>query len=802
MYTVRADALAALVGGHLVGSAAASGSRVVIDTRGALRTDDIFVGLQGPRFSGGAFAAAAFAAGASIVVAPAAGALSVPEGAAAVLVADPLAALQTMAAAERARFSGPVVAITGSNGKTSTKEMLASALAGAVRVYASPMSYNSQVGVALTLLNMDLDADVALIECGISMPGEMERLEAMVRPTHGVFVNVGDAHLEGLHNRETVAAEKACLFGRLAADSWCVVPAEEALAVQALEAVHAPVVTIGSLTPPAPVSGPFRQDARLALAAAERLGADPTAARAALESWQAPPMRLEVSQTPRGVVVINDAYTADPVSMEAALVTLAQYVSTGKRVAVLGGMAQLGLRSAAAHAAVGARVAELGLDLLIGVGAGGREIVDAALQAGFPSQAALAVAVAADAATRLEEDVGAGDVVLLKASRPVGLERLAPVLFGSVEPARAYVDGEVLVQNLRAIERWVGPDVTVMSVVKSFGYGLDSLRTAHELQRAGARYFDVAIAEEAVALRDAGITTPSLVQPVVPEDATKVVRHGLTALVGSDSQRVSLADAAARARRRTRVHVKVDTGMSRAGARPEEAVQLAMAVVQDPWLELEGLMTHFAASDDPAEDAFTRQQIARFSQVIAGLAAQDVHPRYVHACNSAAIARFPEAHFTMVRSGLGLLGYTTVDGEPMLGTRPVLRLTTRVVAVRWVEEGEPVGYGLTWRAKARSRIAVVALGYGDGYPRALSNLGSMSVAGQLCPVVGRVCMDVTMLDVTAVPDAVEAGDEVVVFGSGPNEPDLGEHAELADTIPYEILARLSPRVRRIFHSAR
>lgn len=777
-------------------------SRVSTDTRGPLRRGDLFVGLVGERFDGGAFASTALRRGASVVLVRKGTSVALDVGGAVVEVDDPLAALQALAAAERDAFAGEVLAITGSNGKTCVKEMLVAVLGTSRRVYASPMSYNSQVGVALTLVGLDPTADIALVECGISRPGEMERLAAFVRPTCGVFVNVGDAHLAGFGTKKVTAREKAQLFAGLKeANGWCVVPHEETLAREALDAIGPMVSVVGTDAGVTALGLPaaFEQDARLAVAAGERLGVPRGRALEVLQGWQAPPMRLEISRTARGVVVINDSYTADPVSMDAALATLSRQPVPGRRVAVLGGMAQLGAASAQAHEEVGRRMGAVGVDILIGVGDGGAEIVAAARAAGHPES--LAVPDASAASIALEETLRSGDAVLIKASRPVGLERIAPRLLGAVEPARATVDEDRLVANLRAIERSVGPDVAVMCVVKSFGYGLDAIRTADALARAGAAYFDVAIAEEGVALRDAGITAPILVQHVVPEDADRVVAHGLTALVGSETQLSSVARAAARAQRAVRVHIKVDTGMSRAGLPRDEAVALAVRAAGTEWVSVEGVMTHFSASDEPMHDAFTASQIAVFREAVDGMAALGVRPQFVHACNSAAIARFPDAHFSMVRAGLGLLGYTHVDGAPMLGTRPVLRLTTRVVSAKWVEAGTPVGYGLSWTAGRRTRVAVVALGYGDGYPRALSNRGEMGVGGVLCPVIGRVCMDVTMLDVTDAPD-VQAGDEVVVFGDGAGEPDLCEQAARADTIAYEVLARLSGRVRRILRRTR
>lgn len=800
MRPTSAEAIAANTGGALRGNPSATADRVVIDTRAALRDGDLFVGLVGPNFDGGAFAAQAFASGASVALVGKHVEVQPPEGCALVSVDDPLAAFHALASVERSAFGGVVVAITGSNGKTTTKDMLAAALGRSRPVYASPMSYNSQVGVALALLNLDPEAEVAVIECGISKPGEMRRLQHIVRPTHGIFVNVGDSHLEGLGTRGVVAAEKARLFAELSADAWCLVPEEERMAIDALEANAAPARTVGNDAFASSLALPvaFLQDARLAVAAARLLGADDESIRAGLSGWEPAPMRMEISSTARGVTLINDAYTADPGSMEAALTALERYPTRGRRLAVLGGMDQLGAVGPAAHAAVGRRVAGSTVDRLVGVGDGGAAIVEGAVAAGFRRDHAVTTEDVRGAARFLEEFVEADDVLLIKASRPQRLERIAPLLFGAVAPARAFVDLDVLVENLHAYKRFVGPGVGVMPVVKSFGYGLGAPRIALELENAGADYFCVAYADEGIELRDHGVVTPILVQNVVPEDASKVVLHGLTAEVATIEQVDLLASAAARAKRPTRVHLKVDTGMGRSGVTPARAAEVARRLDAAEWLDLEGVMTHFAAADESEHDAFTRTQIAEFDAALRAIRGSGLEPRWVHACNSAGAARFPEARHSMVRAGIGLLGYSDAVVDAGLHTHPILRLTTRVVSVKDVPEGGFVGYGMTWKAPQRTRVAIVALGYGDGYPRALSNKGQMRIGGVLCPVIGRVCMDVTMLDVSTVPTAISPGDEVVVWGSEPGDPSLAEHAELAGTIPYELLARLSSRVRRIF----
>ena len=809
-----AHAIATLIRGALHGDGAVQLTRVVTDTRGGLQAGDLFVGLLGPHFDGSSFAEQALAEGASAVLITGSPP-PLPAGAAAVVVPDTLAALQALATDARSRFTGEVLAITGSNGKTITKDLLVAALSTSRAVAASPMSYNSQVGVAISLLQLDPDAELWVVECGISEVGETSVLEAMVRPDLGILTNIGDAHLEGLGSRERTAAEKALLFART--PGWVLVPKGEPLGRLALEAVGAGVEVVGGagcgLALPSAPAGPWQltcdgstvalnlvgtspvlaADVVLAARAARLLGASPDQVAAGLDGWRPAPMRLEMSVTPRGILLLNDAYSADPVSAEAALRALVRERTEGRAIAVLGGMAQLGAAAAGAHVRVGRRAAELGVDILVGVGAGGADIARAARDAG--GRCTIHTVADVRAASRLlDEEVRAGDRVLLKASRPERLERLAAVFMESLAPARLYVDLDQLVGNARALRRTAG-GTPLMAVLKSFGYGLGGPRVALTLQRAGVEAFAVAYPDEGVALRARGVTRPVLVQNVVEHEATKVVRHALSAQVSSQAMVGWLDAEAARQRRPLRVHVKVDTGMGRAGVPPARAVSLCRTVRAAPWLRLDGLMTHFAVADDPTQDAFTRAQIARFQAVVDALG--DDAPRWIHASNSAGIGRFPDARFTLVRAGLGLLGYAR---GLRLGTSPVLRLVTHVVTMKDVGPEQTVGYGRTWSTGATSRrIAVVALGYNDGYPWSLSNRAWMSVRGARCPVVGRVCMDVTMLDVTDAP-GVAPGDEVVVFGPSPDEPDLEDLATLAGTIPYELLTRLSARIRRIFRA--
>lgn len=838
MWPSTAAQLAEILDAELVGTPQARVEGISTDSRAGIRSTDVFLGLPGLHFDGGRFATSALRQGAAVAIVAHETPVRSAPGKAILYVSNPLAALQTLAAEARQRFKGIVVAITGSNGKTTVKGMMRQALAPSHRLYASPRSYNSQVGVALSLLRIDPEAAIALIECGISLPGEMELLERMVRPDCGILTSIGDAHQEGLGNRRVTAQEKASLFRNLKRQraehgpkhetgqgGWVLTPAEETLAIEALRSLGATVISVGAKEslfrcqfdsiPPSlrwhderiPLTLPLAStflltDAALAAAGALLLGGDSSAIGEGLAAWTPAPMRLEMSRTPRGILLINDAYTADPTSVEAALQVLHNEDTGGASIAVLAGMAQLGSARIEAHERVGQRVVELNIDHLIGVGEGGREIVEAARVAGLPMARTHLAANTSQASWVLEELCRPGDRVLLKGSRPEGLERIAANLFEALAPARLYVDLDAVVANYRAIQKHVGPGTGVMAVVKSFGYGIDAVRIARSLETAGIDYLAVAYADEGVELRDNGITLPVLVQNILATESEKIVRYGLTAQVSSADQIDGLELEARAQQMPVRLHLKIDTGMGRAGTTLEEVEALLSNVRASSWLSLEGLMTHFAAADDPAQDDFTRAQIAHFENARVALRRAGEQPRWEHAANSAALIRFPEAHYSLVRAGLSLLGYCQIPGADILPQLPALRFVTQVIAVKTIPAGGAVGYGRTFRAGDHPlKVALVAIGYNDGYPWALSNRGWMRLGDQRCPVVGRVSMDVTQIDVSRLDREPRPGDEVTVFGPDEKDPSLLDLARLAGTIPYEMLTRISSRVRRIFRSS-
>lgn len=377
---------------------------------------------------------------------------------------------------------------------------------------------------------------------------------------------------------------------------------------------------------------------------------------------------------------------------------------------------------------------------------------------------------------------------------------MTPVTAG-MRPTHAEVDLGAIAHNVRELKRLTRPETGFMAVVKANGYGHGAVPVAQAALAAGAGWLGVAVVEEGIQLRQAGIAAPILVLgPILPEQApVAVAQHLRVALF--DLELARALSAAARSTGRTaRVHLKIDTGMGRVGVRPAEAAALARTVAELPGIEVEGVFTHFASADEP-DPGPTRIQIGRFEEALAAIARAGVQPRIRHACNSAGLMRFPEAHYDLVRAGIALYGLAP-DPSLTWPVRlwPAMTLRSRVTMVKSLEPGETVSYGRTWQAAGGERVATVPVGYADGYRRLFSNRFAALIGGRRCPVVGRVCMDQTLF--LLPPDLeVEPGDEVVLLGrQGEEAITADDWARELDTINYEVVCLVGQRVPRVYVS--
>jgi alanine racemase len=808
---------------------------IAVDSR-RLPRRSLFVALRGRQTDGHAFLDQAAAGGAAAALVAAG---TPPGPLPTVAVASPLAALQRLAAWYRRTQLGKVVAVTGSNGKTVVKDALHAQLVGTFAAAASPGSFNSQLGVPLSVLAAPPGTTVAVLEAGISTPGEMAALREILAPDCGILTNVGLAHIAAFDDRRHLAREKLSLFAGMAADrgGWLLLPDGDEMVLA--EAARLPCRLVryptdpelprlvsrrseaGGLAERLAVrfpSGEVRElavrsrsaeiveDVLLAVGAAHLLGVPAERIADSLRDYAPPPTRLEVWRSPTGVVLVNDLVSADPISVRAALRTTSELAGkNGRKLFVFGGMRELGPRAAAEYAAVGALAGEYRFDALLLADGGGGELAatrDAFVAAHPAGQAAILSGVD-EVRTRLRGLLAPGDTLLLKGPRHSGIAAAALDLVEAMAPNRLLVDLGAVAGNVAAFRRACGPRTRILAMVKALAYGSNLVRLSTWLSEAGIDHLGVSTADEGLELRRAGIQLPILVTLPTPEEAEKLARFELLPVVYSFGLVEPLA-AAARAvlppGRRLAVHLEVDTGMNRVGVAPGEALALARAASATGALEVTGLMTHFASAEDPAADAATRRQIALFEQARAELAGAGFAGLLCHAAATAAAARFPEARYDMVRIGLGLFGlYPSAAVERAITLQLAVSLLSRIAEVRTLARGDRVGYGGTYTVAAeRLRVGVLPLGYHDGIPWSLSNRGAALVDGQPAPILGRISMDSMIVSLAAAPGAA-AGTEALLFGvhhGAVLRPE--EVAAQAGTIPYELLARLGPRVQRVY----
>jgi len=754
---------------------------------------------------------------------------------------DPvLAALVRLATWWRGQLGARVLAITGSNGKTTVKSALHAVLSRRVPTAVSPGSYNSRLGVALSLLGMDAEARVALVEAGVSEPGDMAPLEAMIRPDLGLLTGLGTAHIGRFGKPERIGAEKIRLFERIAGPSgaapgWVLVPddpacrklaqglrcnvhffggngpgdgaSEGAVGVERLSATWRQGQAVRLHFPHGDrfdievrdTSGAQVHNLAATASAALLLGLAPADIVDALDGFRPPPQRMETWQTPDGVTVINDCYSADPTSTDAALRALGDYPEDARKVFVFGGMAGLGDLADQEHRHAGSLAAEVGVDLLAAVGDRAEATARSFEESG--TRQVLRFADPAQAAGRLSQVLQHGDVVLVKGPTRLRMDGLARALVESSAPTRLIIDLTTVESNLRQVRRHVGTGVRLCPIVKAAAYGGDPVRLCRYLERIGVDYLGVAFTDEGVALRKAGISLPVLVLSPGRGEGRRLVGHRLTPVLHAPHGIDELEEAASRAGTTQRVHLEVDTGMGRYGFFPDEVLYVARRVHESDRLDLEGVMTHFAAAEDPAEDDFTRSQLARFDEVLRSLQEASIPVAIRHAAATAAALRFPEARLDMVRVGLGLYGV-----PPSPACREILPLecavaaVSRISSIKTFPQGHTLGYGRRYRVSAPAeRIAFIPCGYHDAVWRDLhQGGGEVLVRGVRCPIVGTVSMDSAPIDISAVPDA-DIGDDVLLFGQWQGQvlpPE--EVAQRASTVTHQLLSGVGPRVQRIY----
>jgi len=802
--------------------------RIITDSRGA-SPGSLFVALKGGRTNGHLFLADAFrnGANAAMIAQDAIATLAIQRTWPLIVVHDPLRALQALARWQRREFFVKVLAITGSNGKTIVKDALKTLLAGR-RFLASPGSYNSQLGLPLAVLSAEKPEPLAILEVGISAPGEMAPLAEIATPDYGILTNIGMAHLGAFGSREAIAREKMLLFKDIPRDGWVLIPAREPTIEESAKQLKCAVYKAGSdpqvlsllsiglteegqLVELRTAAGEKRSaniktrsaeiiaDLQLAAVAAHLLGVGLEEIAASLGGYAPSSTRMELWSSPQGIRLINDGYSSDPISVQAALRTAAQSAGPGgKRLFAFAGMRELGASSEREHRQVGAQAGECGFSHLFLVGNGGLQSTAEGYQAAKADGFVFHVQNTVELKEHLLPLLRSGDTVLFKGPRNAGMVQAVYDLSGAIAQRCQWINLAAIEGNIARFRRHCG-GAHIMAMLKAMAYGTDLVQLASWMSRLGVHHVGVSSANEGVALRKNGADQEIFIFLAEREDVDNLLHYRLTPVIYSAGLEDAFARSLAGSGRTLDVHLKVDTGMHRLGVAPTEALELAHRIRACGTMRLTGVCTHFASADDPKADDFTRQQITLFNDVVTSLEAQDFNGLQIHAANTAAAIRFPEARYTMVRIGLGLYGiHPSAATQKAMDLELALGVTSHISSLQEYPTGATLGYNNTFTAPRKIKVGIVPFGYDDGLPWGFSGRGHVLVEGHPAPVVGRISMDQMQIDVTDIPN-VSIGAEVLLYGAHNGHTLRPEQvAEQAGTITHELLTRLGERVHRIY----
>lgn len=736
------------------------------------------------------------------------------------VVRDTLEALQRLAAHHRAQHDIPVIAITGSNGKTTVKEWLYQLLAPDFNICRSPRSYNSQVGVPLSLWLINPHNDIAIIEAGISQPDEMRSLERIIKPTIGVMTNIGAAHQENFHTLDTKCAEKMLLFKDC---RQVVVNMDDYVIRRAMPLVPktARTVTWRSGDTDATlrirsvekdgngtvvkymVAGelgqfriPFIDDAAIqnsitcfATCMALRPAVDMHAIAQRMQKLEPVAMRLEVKDGRNGCTLINDSYNSDIHSLDIALDFMSRRPDTReqKRTLILSDILQSGDSPRSLYSRVASLAESRGIEKFIGVG---EEIASCADY--FPMERYFFRTTDEFIGSEVFKNLS-DEFVLIKGARNFHFDHITELLTKKVHQTILEVNLNALVDNLNHYRAYLKPETKIVCMVKAAAYGVGSLEVSKTLQDHKVDYLAVATADEGVELRKAGITANIMVMNPEMTSFKTLFDFRLEPEVFSFQILSALVHAAEKEGvTNFPVHIKLDTGMHRLGFNPRSDMDQLIEILQRQTALVPcSVFSHFVGSDGDSFDDFSHRQFDLFDEASTQLQSAYSHKIIRHICNSAGIEHFPQYHLDMVRLGLGLYGINPRDNKIL---HNIATLKTTILQIRDVKAGESVGYSRRSYLERDSRIAAIPIGYADGLNRHLGNRnGYCLVNGCKAPYIGNICMDVCMIDVTGID--CQEGDQVVVFG---DELPVTQLSDILDTIPYEILTAVSDRVQRIY----
>ena len=736
-----------------------------------------------------------------------------------------LAALQKIAAYHRSKFDMPVIGITGSNGKTTVKEWLYQLLHPSFNIVRSPRSFNSQVGVPLSVWKMDSSYDLAIFEAGISTTGEMQQLASIIKPTIGVLTHMGPAHAEGFNSMPEKIKEKLQLFEtvdtlvygkdqiqgyNLEGDasvikrpvtfySWSRSVPATLVVTQEINKGSFTELTVSYNSQNHTINIPFTDKASidnavLCMLTLLSLGKDFSYIIEGIKQLTAVDMRMQLKKGINGCTFINDSYNLDFDSFVAAGFYLQAQAAGRASSIIVSDFAETGESNRDIYSKVAKHAAALGLKRFIGIGPQIKKqqsVIEKEFLA--PGTEFYFFDSTISFLQQFRPKDFSNEIILLKGARVFEFERIANWLEQKMHETVLEINLTALAHNVKQIQNAIGSTTKLMAVVKAFSYGNGSAEVARTLAAVKTDYLAVAYVDEGVELRRAGIHLPIMVMSPDEAGFEAMVAYGLEPeiysfeIYNAFASFLNIQGLASYG-----IHVKINTGMNRLGFEPSDATLLAQKLVTDQRMIVKSVMSHLVASDAPEHDLFTREQIAVFEKVCDTLKENIGYSFIRHIANSHAVQRHPASRLDMVRVGIGLYGTSATAGTDI---RKVATLKTTIAQIRHVPAGASVGYERAAIMEKDTRIATVRIGYADGYDRRFSSgAGKMYINGVLCPVVGLVCMDMTMIDVTDVKD-ISLQDEVEIFGEHIAIETL---AKWSGINMYEMMSGINARVKRIY----
>ena len=727
------------------------------------------------------------------------------------VVENTLEALQKFAAYYRSLFDFPIIGITGSNGKTIIKEWLNFLLSPDYNIIRSPKSYNSQVGVPLSILGIKEKHNLGIFEAGISTTNEMEKLQKIIQPTIGILSNIGSAHDEGFQSVAEKIKEKLKLFTsvkvlilnknksisafvnpKIKTFSWCSDDKSADVFITKKNSGELTELHITYKEDTFPVIIPFQDQASVenaihCMMVMLYFGYNQKVIQTRMAQLYPVEMRLKVKNGINNTTIIDDSYSSDFQSLKIALDFLENQKQHKKKSIILSDIFQSGLNNEELYSQVSQLIISNKINRVIGIGETFSQFKNKFINC-------VAFKNVADFTKAFENLNFENETILIKGARDFHFEEIVSMLEEKTHETVLEINLNAISHNLNFYKSKLAPKTKMMVMVKAFGYGNGGFEIAKLLEHHKVDYLGVAFADEGISLKSAGITVPIMVLNPESTSFSALIQHQLEPEIYSiKGLKAFLKIAEQKKLKHFPIHIKIDTGMHRLGFEEENIQELSQILKGNESVQVKSILSHMATSDDMKHDAFSKSQIALFEKLSSQLQTSLNIKPIRHILNTSGITNYPEAQYDMVRLGIGLYGISN-DYEEQKELENVGTLKSIISQIRTIDKGESVGYGRRFIAEKETIIATIPIGYADGIRRSWGQgVGYVVINNKQAKIVGSICMDMLMVNVTDI-DCKE-GQTVIVFGENPT---VSFMAKQLNTIPYEILTSISQRVKRVF----